>query len=419
MTSDDDKKTNVSALSHARLVSRALTEAARRARFSTRSRRAFSSGGFEARRGARAMRIFVWLSFFVIVAAPSVAAAVYYGLIASDQYVAEAQFTVMGGEPPTRDAIAATTGIPAMAIIQDTQIVVNFIESRAAVEKLDAALNLRQIYSRDDIDFLARLKPDEPIERVVRYWWRMTDASIIMPGGIIRFRVRAFTADDAQKLGDAVITISEQLINELNRRMFADAVTNAERELERTAARLAAKSAALEKARNEEGVLDTEKTATALNKLITDLKAQLATMQAEYDAQLQEVSKNAPQLLTFKARIDAARGQIADFEAKLTSAEAADQKGRPLSVAMTKFAELDLEQQIAERLYAGAATSLEVARLAAEHKLMYLNTFVRPVAPQEARYPYRFLFSLGVAIGCLAAWGVLCGAVTLARNHMA
>ena len=31
---------------------------------------------------------------------PSVAAAVYYGFIASNQYVAEAQFTVMGGGDP-------------------------------------------------------------------------------------------------------------------------------------------------------------------------------------------------------------------------------------------------------------------------------------------------------------------------------
>ena len=51
---------------------------------------------------------------------PSAIAAVYYAFIASDQYVAEAKFTVNGGEPPSADAIGSFTGIPAIAIVQYT-----------------------------------------------------------------------------------------------------------------------------------------------------------------------------------------------------------------------------------------------------------------------------------------------------------
>jgi capsular polysaccharide transport system permease protein len=419
MTSDGDDKPDSGALTYARTVSQALADAARRARFSTRTRRALTSGGFRARRGAAAMRVFVWLSFALIVAAPTLAATVYYGFVASDQYLVETQFTVMGGEIPAPDAIGAMTGIPAAAIVQDTQIVTNFIESRAAVEELDAALGLRRIYSRNDVDFLARLDPRKPIEKLVSYWRDMTDVSIIMPGGIVRFRVRAFAAEDAKRLGDQVIAISERLINDLNQRMLADAVKNAEEELNRSQARLTMARAALEKARNDAGVLDAEKSAEALGKLLTDIRGQMAKMQEEYDAQSRAVSPQAPQMATLKARIDAARGQIADLESKLTSTRLVGAGGQPLSNAMSKFAELDLERQIAERLYAGAATSLEVARLAAEHKLMYLDTFVSPVAPQEPRYPRRLLDSVGVALGSLAAWGALCGAAALVRNYMA
>ena len=365
------------------------------------------------------MRVFGWLTFLLIVAAPTVAAAVYYGLIASDQYVTESEFTVMGGFIPAADNIASMTGIPAAAIVQDTQIVTNYIESRAAVEKLDAALDLKGIYSGEDIDFWARFNPKKPIEKLVSYWKDMTESSIIMPGGIVRFRVRAFTSEDAQRLGEKVIVISEELINELNQRMLADSVKSAEQELGRTEDRLLAARIALEKARNDEGVLDAEKSAEALNKLLTELRLLLAKMQQEYEAQLHAVSEKAPQMVTLKARIEAAQGQIALLEAKLTSTYSVSPEGQPLSNSMTKFAELDLERQIAEHLYAGAATSLEVARLAAEHKMMYLNTFVRPVAPQEARYPRRILDSFGVALGALAVWAVLLGGVALARNHMA
>ena len=91
MIVDDEDKAGSSALAQARAMSQALAEAARRARFSTRSRRALSSGGFHARRGAQAMRVFGWLTFLLIVAAPTVAAAIYFGFIASDQYVTESR----------------------------------------------------------------------------------------------------------------------------------------------------------------------------------------------------------------------------------------------------------------------------------------------------------------------------------------
>ena len=58
---------------------------------------------------------------------------------------------------------------------------------------------------------------------------------------------------------------------------------------------------------------------------------------------------------------------------------------------MSKFAELDLEHQIAQRLYTSATTALESARMVAEHKMMYINTFVRPAVPQDSRYPRRLL----------------------------
>ncbi len=418
MAIDEEVRPSAGALERARVMSQALADAARRARFSSRSRRALASGGFQARSGARAMRIFRTVTFILMVLAPSAAAAVYFAFIASNQYVAEAQFTVMGGYVPPPDGIASITGIPAAAIVQDTQIVTNFIESRAAVEKLEANVGLRGLYSRDDIDYLARFNPAKPIEKLVSYWRGMSDVSIIMPAGIVDFKVRAFAPNDARELGDSVIRISEQLINELNARMNVDAVRDAEQELKRTAERLAAARGALEKARNDQGVLDAVKSADALNKLVTDLRGELARMQQEYDAQLHSLLSTAPQMRTLKARIDSAQAQIAELEAKLTATDQAE-ANRTLSNSMTKLAALDLERQIAERLYAGAAASLELAKLTAEHKLMYLNTFVQPVAPQEPRYPKRILYTAAVVVGSLAAWGALVGGVSVARNYMA
>jgi capsular polysaccharide transport system permease protein len=420
MGPDDQSRSIVrSALDHARLVSEELADAARRARYSSRSRKALVKGGFQGRRHARLMSLLIQVSFILLVVAPTLSATVYYTLIASDQYVAEARFTVAGGEMPRSDSFGSMSGIPAAAIIQDMQIVVSFLESRTAVEQLDSAVGLKALYTRDDIDPISRFKADAPIEKLVKYWRRMSDASIKMPSGIIEFKARAFSPEDAREIAAAVLRISEQLINDINARMLADTVRGSKIELERAAKRLSEARVSLEKTRNEEGILDAARAGESLSKLLTDARGALISLKEDYAIHSARVSDTAPQMRVLKSRIDATNNEIAELEAKMTTVSFIGPEGRTLSSSMTKFAELDLEHRIAEKLYAGAAASLELAQLSAERKLMYINTFVKPVLPEEPQYPRRGLYPALVALGSLAIWGALMGLGSLARNHMA
>jgi capsular polysaccharide transport system permease protein len=407
-----------SALVRARDFSQALSDAARRARFSSRSRRKFTGGGFQARRGATIMRAATIVSFVITVALPTLVTTLYYGFIASDQYIAEAKFTVSGGELPKLDGIGALTGIPAISAIQDTQIVTNYIESRAAVEKLEATINLRKLYSRNGADWFARFNPNKPVEKLVKYWQHMVDISIKMPSGIVEFKVRAFSPEDAALIGQQVLNLSEGLINGLNQRMNKDAISNSELQLNRASARLTQARLSLEKERNEGGMLDAGKAGDALNRLITEARGSLLQLQQEYTSQRNVVQESAPQMRALKARINAASAQISDLESKLTTTSQSA-TNNTIAVSISKFGALDLERQISERLYAGAVSSLEVARITAENKAMYINAFVRPVAPEESQYPRRLLFSFLTSLGCLAAWSLCFGLVALVRNHMA
>jgi capsular polysaccharide transport system permease protein len=416
MSSDLPTKSDVSR--RAALLSKALAEAARRARFSTRTRRNFDAGGFSARRGARLMRALVWGSFFLLVALPTLVAGVYYVVFASHQYVANAQFTVMGGEVKSGgDALGAVSGIPAAAIIQDTQIVAAYLESRAAVEALNERVDLRQLYGQKSIDWFARFDQTEPIEQLVRYWRAMTKVSIKMPSGIVEFKVRAFSPRQAQDIARAVVAISEKLINDLNARMQKGAVASAEAELKRAATRLGTARARLEQARNEEGVLDTARTAEAIEKMAGEIRSATLAMQQRYQALSKTVGVESPPMKAMRARIDAGQAQIADLEAKLTVTRSGTEKA--LSATMTKFAALDLERQIAERIYAGSAGTLELARIVAESQLMYLKTFELPVLPEKATYPKGALVTFFILLGGLAIWGAFVALAMVARNNMA
>jgi capsular polysaccharide transport system permease protein len=409
----------IAAFDRARGFSRALSEVARRARLSTRSQPVYSSGGFRARRGAAFVRLAVMVSFILMVVAPSLAAATYYMFIASDQYVAEARFTVSPGMPPSIDGVGAFTGSVAMAVIQDTQIVTSYVQSRAGVEKLEKRIDIRGLYSNDATDWLSRFKKKKPIESFVKYWQNMCSISIGISSGIIDLKVRAFTPEDAAHIAQGVVDISEELVNALNERMNHDAVASAEEELERTSQRLKAARIALEKARNEEGLLDAPKAANALNNLITGTSRILLQLQGQYTSARKFVSEDAPEILALKSRIEATSAQIADLKSQLTNSSADPSTETALSSSMTKFAELDLEKQTAEHLYSGSVAALEMARMTAERQLMYINTFVKPVVPEQPEYPKRLLYSALVAVGSLALWGLCCGLAVLIRNNMA
>lgn len=407
-----------SPLARARQVSQALADAARRARFSSRSRRRLSHGGFQARGGQALFRWAAILSFGLLVVLPSLVSGVYFGLIASDQFVAEFKFTVAGAEPAPLDGIGALTGLPAISIIQDTQIVVNHLGTRAAVEALEARTGLRARYARAEIDGFARFDADKPIEKLVRYWNGMLDASIKMPAGIVDVRIRAFSPEDALAIGRAALDVSEALINDLNDRMHRDALAAAASEVERAARRLSQSRQALEAARNQEGLLDVRKTAEGVDQLIAESRSALLKLQQEYTTKLKMVSDKAPQMQALKNQIAGAQEQIAQLQSQITST-AAPLNGPTLSLLLTRFSQLDLERQIAERLYAGAIAALEIARITAERKTMYLNTFVQPTLPEEALYPRRMLNIALTVLAGLALWAGLAGVGALIRDNMA
>jgi capsular polysaccharide transport system permease protein len=405
-----------SPLARAARISQALSEVARRQRFAT-GRYPGIGGGLGARRGERRFWLSIKLSFLALVVVPSVAAMVYFAFIASDQYVSETRFTVAGGVAPATDGIGSMTGVPSLQTFQDTQVVVNYVESQGLVDELSHRVDLRAIFARSDADWIARLPSHAPIEKLVRYWKWMTDVSVSLPGGIITFAVRAFRPEDARAVASGVLALSEKMVNNMNDRMRRDTVALATSDLQLAGDRLKVAGAALEGARNEEKMLDAKRTADSLSSLRTGVLSAKIRLQQEYDTRLKFISPQTSQMRNLRARLDAADVEIAKIESQMTAK--GDGLGRTLSASMTTLEGLELERQIAEDEYSNAAVALERAQIASEAKLIYLNQFVEPVTAEEARYPRRFAWTAAIVAGSLFLWSILVGVAVLVRNHRA
>ncbi|MGA2895924.1 MAG: lipopolysaccharide biosynthesis protein, partial [Xanthobacteraceae bacterium] len=360
--------------------------------------------------------------FVALVAVPDLVVCVYYGLIASDQYVSEAKFTVSSGAIPKMDGLGAVTGVPPMLIVQDTQVVTSYIGSRAMVERLEGTVGLRDAYGTSSIDWWSRFRKSKPIEKFTDYWEKMSDTSISLPSGIVTMTVRAFRPDDAKRIADAVIAQSETLINDLNERMRNDTVLASERDIQRASQDLGKARIQMETERNAEGLIDVGQTSNALNGLIAGLQTDLLKAQQQYSSELHYVTADAPQMKVLNSRIAAMQSQVVQMQAQLTSQteqSVAATADKALSGKMTKFAELDLEERIAERRYETAAASVEAARMMSERRMLYLHEVVAPALPEDAKYPRRLL-NIGMTIlGSLLAWAATVGALHFVRNHMA
>src|SRR5580704_5741864 len=134
----------------------------------------FQAQEFAARRRRVPVRL---LSLVVVVLVPATLAAVYFFLIAADQYVAEFRFALRTVEPVRAEVGGLLQGSVAPSPVGvDSYAVVQYLGSRDVIDELGKTLDLREMFSRPEADWLTRLQLPVSIEELVRYWKSQVDA---------------------------------------------------------------------------------------------------------------------------------------------------------------------------------------------------------------------------------------------------
>ncbi|GMG80818.1 hypothetical protein LNKW23_00300 [Paralimibaculum aggregatum] len=407
-------------------VAQGLSAAAGRHNFSNRRRR--FDVGFSERRRAGAIRAFARAGFALLVALPMALAGVYYGWLAEDRYEVESRMILRVNQAARPDRLSGITGLPSIEMQRDTQVIAEYLGSAGLVAELAAREGLRARWTgpaADPLrpetwiagDWVARLAPDAPAEDLHARWEALSGAEIELPAGIVVFRLQSFTPEGARDLSAAAIAAAEALVERLNARVWADAVAKAEALFRDAADRLAAAQARLAVARNEAGVLDTEAEAGALSALASSTRAELIRLEQDHAAQAQHLAPSSARLQALSRRIASLKAQLAALGRERVGAGAAD--GRSLAEVMARFAEIEVEQELAERQFLAAAAKLEEVRQVAEARMMYLDVFVEPALPEEPSHPRRALWLGVILTACLALWGAAAGLFATIRNHMA
>lgn len=353
--------------------------------------------------GSLPVRAFVFLL-------PTILCAVYYFAIAADQYQSEAHFVVRSPAKP--DASSGLSFLVQLGLVKsqdDSFIVQDFITSRDAMKALAAAIPLEELYSRRGADFLARYPSilyGATEEQLYKYYKQMVSVIHTDKTGITTLKADAFQPEDAHLIAETLLKLSEDLVNQINRRLQTDAIANSLAELSTAQERVIGAQTALTEFRNKEMIVDPQQSAVALAELIAHFSSELGAVQAQI-AELKSGSSGSPQMGSLQRRAAALEQQILQERSKI-----AQNKGG-LAARIAAYERLVLEREFANRTLGAAEAELVRTRAEAARQLLYLERIVAPNRPDYATLPMRLrkvitFLVINVLLLCLA-WLVFSG----------
>ncbi|MFQ5973538.1 MAG: hypothetical protein ACE5Q3_14510 [Alphaproteobacteria bacterium] len=326
-------------------------------------------------------------SFCLFVLLPTLIGGIYFGVIASDRYVAEARYAIRtGAQAPGGGFLENVlgSGSPATSTRQDAEIVRDYILSRDMLEALEKRIDVRAHYGSPEVDWLSRLRADASEEDLLEYFQDRVEVIIDAEANISTLRVRAFDRETARTIAQQLLDLSERLVNVMSERITKDSLRFARRELDRTETQVLLATTALTRFRKERGSIDPGQETEAVLSIITELETQLAATRADLNEARSVMRDKSPQVRNLETRVAALARQVAEQRHRLTNVDSTD-----LTSLIERYQPLVLEQELAKQRYGSALTSLEAARAEAQRQQRYLIAFVSPQLPDEATEPRR------------------------------
>ncbi|PJG45149.1 capsule biosynthesis protein (plasmid) [Sphingobium sp. LB126] len=358
--------------------------------------------------------------FLIFVVAPTLLAALYYGLIASDIYVSESRFVIKSpdqkrSQMSTLANLVQTTGLSSGQ--EQTNEVLTYVRSRDALKALEKAVDIRDKFSTSQADFLSRFPQpfsDSSFENLFKYYGKRVDARLDTEAGTAIIKVEAFTAPDAYIINRQLLDLSEELVNRLNSRAQNKGIVEAQKQVELATQRARNARVALTQYRNAQALIDPTKQAGGVLEIANTMIAERAALQAQLDL-MQRLTPSNPSIPALRNRINAISVQIASQDSRVVG------NGSGIASKLGGYENLLVEQEFATESLTAANAALVQARAEAQRQQFYLERVVDPNTPDTPLLPKRFLNVLVVFAAALClyfiAWMFMVGVLEHASKE--
>ena len=350
----------------------------------------------------------ILLSFFLSVLLPSLMTVIYMYVVAVDQYESRVGFAVRAEESQSAlDVLSGLTGISS-ASSSDTDILYEFIQSKGMVQRVDAQIDLREIFTRPAFDPLFALKEEASIEDLVEYWPRMIRVYYDGSTGLIEVRTFAFAREEALRLAEIVFAESSEMINALSDIAREDATRYASEERAKAIERLIAARQAVTAFRIRTQIVDPKADIAGQMGLLNTLQGQLAESLIEQDLMLQTARDGDPRLDQVQRRIDVIEERINAERRKLgvggVTTGVSGEGEASYAELIGEYERLQVDLEFAQRTYLSALSAYDAAVSEAQRISRYLTAYVRPSLAETSTAPDRLLLTLLVTGFLLILW---------------
>lgn len=363
-------------------------------------------------RRKRAKTLGLKLGLFVI--APTLLAATYLWGLASDAYESVTLFSIQAAESRPSMTMESLIGIAGVSSAgRDTLAARDFVLSREMMEKLDARVGLLEHYRSEKIDFFSRLAEDASREEAYEYYLDRVQVSFDSNSSTLTLRVRAYTAEQAHLLGEALLSECEKKVNLISQKARQDQIELAESDVEKAEKRLSASRQQLVNLQQKHNQLSPVHTAEAAMSIRTGLESKLAEARAEASALSSYMAPTSPQVVAAQQRVSALAAQVQSETKRLIDTS----KKEGLHQSLAAFESVQVEKEFATQAYQSALGSLEMARAEAARQHRYLAVLSEPSRPDEAMFPRRLLLVFTTFITSLVFFGIASLSLAAVKEH--
>ena len=345
----------------------------------------------------------------------SLAAALYWGIIASDRYVSEAHIIIQRTDLTNGQVMdfASLIGNAGSGGKADQLLLRDYLRSADLLKKLDAKLNLRSHYSDVHRDPLSRMwTKDTPLELFHRHYLSRVSVEFDDYAGILVIKAEAYTPKMAHAIAVMLVEEGEQFMNSMARGIAQDQVAFLEKQISKMSERTAQARHAVLEFQNANGLVSPQGTVANVVSIVNHLETQLTDLQTRRSGMLGYLMPDSANVVDLDFQIAAVTKQIEQEKARLTSP-----KGKTLNSTVEEFQRLQMNASFAEDVYKTSLVALEKGRIEATRMLKKVSVLQRPSEPQLSMEPRRIYNTVVFILATLLIGGIMYLLAAIIRDH--
>ncbi|MDF1873338.1 capsule biosynthesis protein [Vannielia sp.] len=338
------------------------------------------------RRRRKSALLFTRLAIFVLL--PTFIAGWYYYMLATPMYATKSEFLIQQAEAQSGamglGGLFQGTG---MATQQDSTTVQSYLQSEAAMRRLDKDHGFKAAFQQPDIDPVQRLDEDATDAAAYRIYQKRVKIGYDPTEGILKMEVIAPTPELSETFSVALLSYAEERVDQLTSRLRGDQMTGAQESFDVAEQRVLDAQQEVLRLQEELGVLDPVGESASIQSQVTQFEVEVSQKQLDLEQQLSNRRPNEARVKALEGEIGRLEDLIANLRARMTQTRDGN-SSLAKKTGELRIAEANLQTR--QLLLQQAAAQMESARIEANRQVRFLSLGVPPVAPDEAAYPKAF-----------------------------